>query len=365
MIFAVRRTSNFIHCCFAKEKRPDLVCVATKNAFSNCEDILRDVAVRYVIWLILLFTLAGNSVVLVTRFFMKDKNVAQKVLIMNLGVSDLMMGVYLTIIASKDQLWRGRYFSHDEEWRSSVGCRAAGVLSMMSSQASLLTLVFITYDRFRSITNGIKFRRLGLRSVSIILTLIWSTSLALSVSPAVIKSYFFEENETGFYGTNTVCLPLQLPGQKAPGWEYCLGLFGVVNLIMSVYMAVAYAWMLMSIHRTGQVAKSDRLKREKTLAKRMLFIVVTDLLCWFPVIAVIFLSLLGLLDNPDRSVFAWLAVCIIPINSAVNPILYTISTPSVLTRITKLVNRDSSKFSEEPTSRSTYNGYGKNTKEEH
>ena len=285
----------------------------------------------------LLFTLLGNALVLVTRFFMEDKNVAQKFLIMSLGASDVLMGIYLTIIAIKDETWRGAYFHHDHEWRPSVGCRVAGVLALMSSQASLLTLVFITYDRFRTITNVMQLRKLGARSVCAILATIWLTSFALAVAPAVVRPYFNDDEDDGtFYGTNTLCLPLQLPHKKSAGWEYCLALFGGVNLLMSLYMAVAYARMFISIRKTGEAVRSERMKRESTLAKRMLFIVVTDLLCWFPVVGVIYLSLFRLLRNGGQ-VIAYLAVCFIPINSAVNPIIYTIFTPSVLNKIRAII----------------------------
>lgn len=308
------------------------------NPFSDCKELLRNTVIRYVILVILLLTLVGNTVVLVSRYFISDKSTAQKYFIFNLGISDFTMGLYLAIVAAKDQMWRGRYFVHDHAWRASVACRAAGVLSMLSSQASLFTLMAITYDRFCMFVNVTKLHRMSKRRVLAILAAIWLASLAFSISPAVVGFYFNDQaSGTGFYGTNTVCLPLQLPHEKAPGWQYCLALFGVLNFIMSIYMAVAYAWMFISIRKTGQVARSERMKREKTVAKRMMFLVVTDLVCWFPVIVVLFLSLADYFDDPNRSVFAWLAVCIIPINSAINPLLYTISTPMVLDKLKSLL----------------------------
>ena len=110
-MIAIRGTGNYIACCFANVVRPDIECYAEANAFSGCSDLIKDVGLRKLIWVMLLFTLLGNALVLVTRFFMEDKNVAQKVLIMSLGVSDVLMGIYLTIIAIKDETWRGLIFT--------------------------------------------------------------------------------------------------------------------------------------------------------------------------------------------------------------------------------------------------------------
>ncbi|KAI8792337.1 G-protein coupled receptor GRL101, partial [Biomphalaria glabrata] len=44
-------------------------------------------------------------------------------------------------------------------------------------------------------------------------------------------------------------------------------------------------------------------------------------MCWFPVGILGFLSLNGHIF--DREVYAWVAVLVLPINSALNPIIYT------------------------------------------
>ena len=334
-------TSNFIDCCFAKQRRPDLICDAAENPFSDCDALLRRTAIRFLIWFMLAFTLIGNLAVFVSRFFVEDSSISQKLFITSLGVSDLLMGIYLTIVASKDQLWRGNYFKHDEEWRTSISCLVAGLLSMTSSQASLLTLIAITYDRYRSITKAMTFIKIGFRMAVLIVVLIWWKACGLSVYPIISRIYLKSEEEDSrpVCGTNTVCLPLELRGNEATGWEYSFALFGVVNLVMSCYMVVAYIWMFVSVKKTSKRVKSENMKKETALAKRMLCIVLTDLMCWFPVILVLFLSFFKLFHDPHREIFAWLAVCAIPINSALNPLLYTLTTPRVVNAIYKFVGR--------------------------
>lgn len=59
---------------------------------------------------------------------------------MNLALGDLMMGVYLLIIAGVDIAYRGEYRVYEQKWRSSILCQAAGFFSTFSSEASVFTL---------------------------------------------------------------------------------------------------------------------------------------------------------------------------------------------------------------------------------
>jgi hypothetical protein len=75
------------------------------------------------------------------------------------------------------------------------------------------------------------------------------------------------------------------------------------------------------------------MNQDSTLAKRMMFIILTDFACWFPVIIISILALTGNLYDPTKQVYAWIAVFVLPINSSINPLLYTFSTPFVRGKI--------------------------------
>ena len=58
------------------------------------------------------------------------------------------------------------------------------------------------------------------------------------------------------------------------------------------------------------------------MATKFALIVGTDFLCWMPIIIMGFLSASGAAEIPP-DVYAWTAVIILPLNSALNPFLYT------------------------------------------
>ena len=64
-----------------------------------------------------------------------------------------------------------------------------------------------------------------------------------------------------------------------------------------------------------------------------MFIVLTDFLCWMPIIVIGLLSLLGKFHDPEKQAYVWIAVFVLPVNSALNPILYTFSTPLVKRKV--------------------------------
>jgi hypothetical protein len=98
-------------------------------------------------------------------------------------------------------------------------------------------------------------------------------------------------------------------------------------------MLVAYVLMYRTVVNAANAVRSTRVNQDSAIAKRMMFIILTDFLCWFPVIIISILALTENLYDPSKQVYAWIAVFVLPINSSINPLLYTFSTPYVRNRI--------------------------------
>lgn len=274
----------------------------------------------------------GNLSAIFIRAVLKESNKVQRLLIANLGVSDLLNGVYLLIIAVADRRWRGDYFKYDEQWRSGFLCNLTGFISMLSSQVSVFSLTAISTIRFLSVSFPMRFHGVSVRTTFAILAGIWTLGLLISVAPFLDESYF-EENSIGFYERNSVCLPLQLPGEKFKGWEYGLAVFGWLNVLLCLYLTSVYGAMFYNIGKPVTAVPGERTVEESALVKRLFFVVLTDLCCWFPVALLVFFSLAGHVNDPDHAIYAWFAVCVMSINSAFNPLLYTFTTPRALTVI--------------------------------
>lgn len=126
------------------------------------------------------------------------------------------MGIYLLIIATVDQYYRGRYIEVSEIWRKSILCKFCGFLSTMSSEASVFTLVAITLDRMICIVFPFSKWKFSAKVARKIIFSIWILTFSVSVLPILYTSYFRDE----FYSRSGVCLALHITNRKPAGWEY-------------------------------------------------------------------------------------------------------------------------------------------------
>ena len=122
------------------------------SPYLTCNRLLSLTVLTVFIWIIGCSAIFGNVFVLWWKLFkQRAENKVQSLLLSNLAMSDLLMGIYMIIIASAD-VYYGEYFPMNaEHWRSSVLCRMAGTLAITSSEASVLFVTFISIDRFITI----------------------------------------------------------------------------------------------------------------------------------------------------------------------------------------------------------------------
>ena len=114
-------------------------------------------------------------------------------------------------------------------------------------------------------------------------------------------------------------------------------MFIALNLAAFLFILAAYIAIILKVFKSQRRVKahgesqtnSTSLKRESTLARRVFAIILTDFSCWVPVIILSILALIEKFYDPHGKVYVWFAVFVLPVNSAVNPVLYTFSTPKV------------------------------------
>ena len=158
-MFFARYLDNFVHCCYASAAVPGLQCVSPGNEFSSCDDLMKNWALRACLWVLGISATLGNIAVIILRTILEkgrrgtmqgrerrgtrpgQERRVQPFLLINLAVSDFLMGIYLLIIAIKDAQWQGEYFKHDFDWRAGSVCQLAGALSRLSSEVSVLKLI--------------------------------------------------------------------------------------------------------------------------------------------------------------------------------------------------------------------------------
>ena len=141
-------------------------------------------------------------------------------LITNLAVGDMLMGIYLLIIAGVDAYYRGDYIVHDKTWRNSGLCKFAGFLSTFSSELSVFSLTIITLHRLSSIVFPFRIKDMEFTRAVWVMCVSWGLVAFLAALPLCGVAYF-----GNFYGRSGVCLALHITPDKPSGWEYSVFIF--------------------------------------------------------------------------------------------------------------------------------------------
>ncbi|KAG1674012.1 Relaxin receptor 2 [Nymphon striatum] len=201
------------------------VCEPRSNGLSSTQHLLVKPVLRISIWIVATLTCIGNTVVLLGRTFFpsngEETSQISLLFIKNLSAADLLMGIYLFVVALKDMDFRDTYNANAHLWMSSFTCTLCGILAMTSSEST--------------------------------------------------RSH-----------------------------AHCK-------------------------------------KVDMELAKRFFFIVMTDCLCWIPIIV---LKIIALTETDiPQDLYAWVVVFILPVNSAMNPIIYSISSKAFWNKIRDLVKQ--------------------------
>nr|KAG5709255.1 hypothetical protein BaRGS_018007 [Batillaria attramentaria] len=240
-----------------------------------------------------------------------------RVLVCNLCVSDFLMGVYLMMVGSADAYYSGQYLWKREVWTQSAACRVAGFLGMLSSEVSAFVICVVTLDRLLVLQFPFK-RHLHLtpRSAMTACGVAWVTGIILSTVP-LLPTTGWE-----FYSQTGICLPLPITRKQFPGLQYAFGVFVILNFVLFLLIGVGQAFIYRAVHSSSTEVRMAREKQDTAIARRLFLIVLSDFCCWFPVGLMGLLAAQGMPIPGDVTVIT--AIFVLPLNSAINPFLYTL-----------------------------------------
>ena len=367
------------------------------NHFSSRTEMIANPVLRSAFWIIGFIVMAGNVfVVYNTAVFITTKSIPsvfrfQHVIILNISIADFIMGVYLLTIAGYSANFSGSYGLVDLKWRSSLKCSIVGSLSVISSEASCFLMVILTAFRLRNISQPMKSLNYSLLPWKISIAGSWLLSIFLGAVPiknttvtyfahsisfcskfhrqrtikvtelerfmcdyaalsnTTIRIYennvktirmFLENNLPeslplnvfGYYGETSVCLPRFYISHGDPSWVYTFMLTNV-NFLCFFFIAISYILIFKRSFKFAKDLNKNASNKEVLLMqKRIARIVATDFCCWVPICIMAYVSLGYKLSS---IVYQISAVFLLPINSALNPFMFS-SLPDVLVKFFRL-----------------------------
>ena len=274
-------TDKFTLCCVRPSNVLEKNCFAPADEFSSCADLMREDVLRAFLWIIGVLAFLGNILVLFIRLYVQRSlmGVTHRIFITNLCFADLMMGMYLIIIAVADTAFRGQYAWREYQWRHSSVCNVAGILATVASEGSVIFLFMITIDRLLVVKFPLGKFRISQRMAVIACAISWAVLFMIALIPLGFPSYF----KNAYYSRSAVCLALPLTSDHTPGWEYSVAVYIVFNFATFILIAIAQGVIYHAIVTSSSKIRTTKRRQDVTVARNLFLIVFTNFMCLFPI----------------------------------------------------------------------------------
>ena len=292
-------------------------CAAPSDELSSCEALLRSDLYRAVLTLFAVLSILGNLGSFAYRVLINTaaNNTGFGVLVTHLCVSDFLMGVYLVVVGVADHLFRGSYLWKESRWKTSKACAMAGFLSLTACEVSAFIICLITLERFvvlRFPFSNLRFRKW---SAHLACGLAWTAGGVLAAVPLLPPAAHWR-----FYSHTGICIPLPVSRRHFAGHDYSFGVLIVFNFVLFLLIGSGQVLIYLSV-RANRLTTNDSRPKDLKVARRLLTVAVSDFLCWFPIGVVGLLAANGVPVPGEVGVA--MAIVVLPLNSALNPFLYT------------------------------------------
>ena len=318
-------SDDFTLCC--RQSLPDAFpadgsCLApTTNAVSSCEDLLGYTHHSALLLAVMLVAVLGNTTCIVWKVCVRKNATTSPLdmLMTNLGVVDLLMGVYSMVIVVADWTYRGRYFSVKHVWTSSAVCKTASVLAVISYEARAFTICIITLQGLLiTFSNRIRYS-LSKRSTLVACMAIWTLAFGIALLPTLpILSHW------KFHGHSDNCVPLSVNMKTSQGRNYAFGVTVVLHFIVSLatFLGQVFVLLFKNSHDDCGLPVAERSVKVSEVTSCG-HVVLLDSLRRFAFSLVGTARLEGIYV-PDNVNVAFV-IFGFPIISALNPLLYALS----------------------------------------
>ena len=134
----------------------------------------------------------------------------------------------------------------------------------------------------------------------------------------------------------------------------------VIDLVCFVFISCSYIYIYMtsmlSARTSGQTSRTSATsKRNRKLQQKVSIIIATDFICWVPFVILCWLHFTGTVNGAPY--YPLFSVVILPINSVINPLLYSnVITTNSKDAIKKVIS-GSTRIFREKTSSATKSSY--------
>ena len=259
-------------------------------------------------------------------FFLSHKiHKRERIEMMSLAVSDLLMGVYLSAMSLTDIITLGEFNTIAIWWRQHFICKMLSAINVISVSVSISTVTFISGSRAYNIVSMTKVVHCS-RSFGACI-LLWA---CCSTYAGVISYLHFVYN----IATNNMCLLFRIHDQaKIDSNTFNKGnqiLYATILAILMMMITICYAYIWQNVWRSRQRVQkhtTKRLKSNMSVFIKISILLLSNFTSWLPLFIMLIVSITNVLVSSKSSNL--IVIVVMPISAILNPMIYTII-PSIL-----------------------------------
>ena len=298
-------------CCFVPQYGS---CIAPTHAWLSCKHLLHNTFIRSMCWFFGTVSTITNalSIYLQTNSYLLRKN-SITLLIANLHFSELCMGVYLLVIAIIDNLSSGNYYVYYSSWSRGIRCKVLSVMHMYSLQNSAALVMFLALLRFYVIVvTPMKKIILSRGTMLVSIFIITAYNIAICVIP-------FSLDYTALrFVSSRLCVLLRLDSEHNGTWRYFTTFYVTSSMVFLMIAGISYVIIFRAVYKIQLMSK-----RKKKRLPWFSLLVLGNIICYLPLLCVTMLNIFDV--QIQGEVFSWIVITTIPLNSIINPFIYTFS----------------------------------------
>ena len=308
-------------------------CKVEKNSFSNCDDLLSNVTMKRLCFLVgsLILFLNMISFILDIRQT-RMKNQRQNFCSAYLAFIDWCFGIHLVIIALADMHYKANYIGLEMSWRSSFVCKLASFFALVSMAVSpiLLSIMMLTtYCVIKwPMTSKFKNKSFVKRCMEV------SFYLGISFCIILISTMFSLLGNNNLLG---ICLPLYTPNVHLLPLLFSTLIIVIVQIFSLMTIVTLSIFSLYTLKNVEISSKTQTRNNNYRIVSQHLFIVIfTNICCWVPSSIVFILPLCGY--QVPSYLPSWITIMVVSINPVLDPLIFTILTPEMVRNFVTFYN---------------------------
>ena len=266
------------------------------------------------------------------------ENVQKNILPLNyLHFVDGMFGIHLMIIALADLFFKGNYIGYELLWKNNIMCKISSVIALISMMLSPIVLCIMVFARYCVIQWPItsKFKN------KTFVDRFFKISLIIAIFPCI----FLISGIFGIYLNHVptgICLLLYISK------DYSLFLLltslavicsQIICLLLMLILTILSITKVINTESALTLKSKD--KKSVKVMKHLIVAIFTNMCCWIPSSGVFISILIG--HKMSSHLLGWITVVIVPINSVLDPLLFTILTQEMRRNVIKIWNQSKGK----------------------